>query len=38
MGKVRGNTGGVHNIVESELRDERRVLQEKGEGLSSSSG
>lgn len=33
VGKVSGNTGGVDNIVERELVDQRRGLQEEREGL-----
>lgn len=33
MRQVGGNTGGVDNIVEGELIDERGELQEQGQGL-----
>lgn len=33
MREVGGNTGGVDNIVEGELIDERGELQEQGQGL-----
>jgi hypothetical protein len=33
VGKVGSNTGRVHNIVEGELIDEGRDLEEEGEGL-----
>lgn len=33
MGQVSGNTGGVDDIVEGELVDERGVLEEEGQRL-----
>lgn len=35
---IGSNTGGVDNIVEGELRDERRGLEEEGERLSDTTG
>jgi hypothetical protein len=37
VGEVGSNTGGVDNIVEGELINERRSLQEEGEGLADSA-
>lgn len=36
MGQIGGNTGGVDNIVEGELIDERAVLEEEGQRLNGS--
>lgn len=36
VGEIGGNTGGVDNIVEGELIDERAELEEEGQRLNRS--
>lgn len=37
MGEIGSNTGGVDNIVEGKLIDERAVLEEEGQRLNRSA-
>lgn len=38
MGQVSGDTGGVDNVVEGEVGDQRRLLEEERQGLADTTG
>lgn len=38
MGQVSGDTGGVDNVVEGEVGDQRGLLEEERQGLSDTAG
>jgi len=37
VAQVSGNTGGVNNVVEREVRDQRRLLEEERQGLTDTT-
>lgn len=37
MAQVSGDTGGVDNVIEREVRDARRLLEEEREGLTNTT-